>query len=44
MTEKKNPKRLSKYLQENIHYYFPFDKIINYDSGCIYFLDIEHKT
>ena len=29
----KNPKRLSKFLQENIHYYFPFDRILKYDPG-----------
>ena len=29
----KNPKRLSKYLQDNIHHYFPFDRILNYDPG-----------
>ena len=28
-----NPKSLSKYLQENIYYYFPFDRILNYDRG-----------
>ena len=31
--ENKNPKRLSKYLQENIDFYFPFTRIDNYDPG-----------
>ena len=28
-----NPKKLSKFLQENIHYHFPFYRILNYDLG-----------
>ena len=29
----KNPKQLSKHLQNNIGYYFPFDRLPNYDPG-----------
>ena len=29
----KNPKRLSKFLQENFKYYYPFDRIMKYDPG-----------
>ena len=28
-----NPKKLSKYLNNNIHYYFPIDRIIKYHHG-----------
>ena len=34
----KNPKQLSKYLQNNIGYLFPFDRLPNFDPGWIYYI------
>ena len=33
----KNPKQLSKYLQNHISYHFPFDRLPNFDPGWLYY-------